>query len=148
MSRVAWFLCVVCLSAPAVAQEVAPAPAVPDSYAKVPSAAPREPAPGRPPALMPLYGSFAALQFADYATTRRALSSGSGREVNPLMEPLVGHPAAFLTLKAASTAGMIWAGEKLWRKNRVGAIVFMVATDSAMATIVAHNYAIARSGRR
>ena len=60
------------------------------------------------------------------------------------MEPMVGHPAAFVALKAASTAGMIWVGEKIWRKNRVGAVAFMVATNSALALVVAHNYAVVR----
>ena len=102
----------------------------------------------RPSALVPLYAVFAGLQAADYVSTRRALQSGAGREGNPLMEPLVGHPAAFVTLKAASTAGTIWAGEKIWRRNRAGAVVFMAVVDGALGVVAAHNYAIARNGRR
>jgi len=60
------------------------------------------------------------------------------------MAPIAGNRAAFLALKAGSVAGVVWAGEKLWRKNRVGAIVFMAAMDSAMAAVVAHNYATVR----
>jgi len=153
MSRFAWLLCMVCLSGPAFAQGVDPG--VPDvliASAQPPSlpvsAALRAPAARRPPALVPLYGSFAALQIADYASTRRALASGAGRESNPVMEPLIGNAAAFLTLKVASTAGIIWAGEKLWRKNRVGAVVFMAAANGALAVVAAHNYSIAAAGRR
>ena len=98
----------------------------------------------RPAAMMPLYGGFAAMQALDYVTTTRALSNGTGSEANPLMGSVAGNPAAFLALKAGSVVGVVWAGEKLWRKNRVGAVVFMVAMDSAMATIAAHNYSIAR----
>jgi uncharacterized protein DUF5658 len=98
----------------------------------------------RPAAMVPLYGGFAAMQALDYVTTTRALSSGAGSEANPLMAPVAGNPAAFLALKAGSVVGVVWAGEKLWKKNRVGAVVFMVAMDSAMATIAAHNYSIAR----
>ena len=98
----------------------------------------------RPAAMVPLYSGFAAMQALDYVTTTRALSSGAGSEANPLMAPVAGNPAAFLALKAGSVVGVVWAGEKLWKKNRVGAVVFMVAMDSAMATIAAHNYSIAR----
>ena len=98
----------------------------------------------RPAAMVSLYSGFAAMQALDYVTTTRALSSGAGSEANPLMAPVAGNPAAFLALKAGSVVGVVWAGEKLWKKNRVGAVVFMVAMDSAMATIAAHNYSITR----
>lgn len=98
----------------------------------------------RPAAMVPLYGVFAAAQVLDYASTTRAVSNGTGSEGNPVMAPLADNHAAFVAVKAASVAGVVWAGEKLWRKNRIGAIVFMVAMDSAVVTIAAHNYSVAR----
>ena len=60
------------------------------------------------------------------------------------MKPVVDHPAGFLALKAGATAGMIWASERMWKKHRVGAVVFMVAANSAMAVVVAHNYSVTK----
>jgi hypothetical protein len=99
----------------------------------------------RPPrALKPLYVSFGTLQALDYHSTARALASGAGREANPLARGLVRSRPALITAKAAATAGVIVAGEKMWRKNRLGAIAFVATMNVAMGVIVAHNYALAR----
>src|SRR5687767_13111370 len=98
--------------------------------------------PRRPAALVPLYAGFATLQALDYTSTRRALSSGAGVEANPLMRSIVGNPAAFTAVKVAGTAGVILAGEKMWKKNRVAAVIFVAAVNGALAAIVARNYSI------
>ena len=98
----------------------------------------------RPAPLIPMYASFAALQGLDYHSTTKALSSGAGREGNPVMGPVVGNKGAFLALKAASTAGVVLVGEKLWKKNRAGAIVFMAVANGLMGAVVVHNYSIVR----
>jgi hypothetical protein len=102
----------------------------------------RDAASKRPAALLPMYVSFGALQGLDYVSTTRALSNGTGREANPVMKPVVGNRAAFLAVKAGATAGTIWLSEKMRRKHPVRAVVFMVATNIAMATIVAHNFSV------
>lgn len=93
----------------------------------------------RPHALLPLYAAFAGAQAADYVLTVRALSSGTGREANPLMAGVAGNRAAFVAVKAASTAGILLVSEKLWKKNRVGAVVMMLVADGVMGAVVAHN---------
>lgn len=97
----------------------------------------------RPGALVPLYLSLGTLNALDVHSTRRALTHG-GVEVNPLMKGVAGNAGALLAVKAAATTGMIYASEKMWKKNRVGAVVFMIAANSATAWIVQHNYRAAR----
>jgi hypothetical protein len=88
---------------------------------------------------LPLYASFAGLQVLDAHSTLRALNAG-GSERNPLLRDIAGRPAALFALKAGVTASTILLTEKLRVKNRVGAIVLMVALDSAYAMVVVHNY--------
>ena len=96
----------------------------------------------RPVPLLPMYASFATLQALDYHSTTSAISQGVAREANPLARSIVEHPAGFLALKAGATAGMIWASERMWKRHPVQAVVFMAAANTAMAIVVAHNYAI------
>jgi hypothetical protein len=86
------------------------------------------------------------LQGLDIHSTRRAIDSGSGREVNPAMRGVVNNRAAFIAVKAGATAGVIWASEKMWKKNRTGAVIFAGIVNAAMAVIVANNYR--RTGER
>jgi hypothetical protein len=100
--------------------------------------------PRRPPSLLPLYGSLIALQALDIHSTRGAVGSGEGREVNPAMEPVVKNSAAFIAVKAGATAGLIWASEKMWKKHRKAAVIFASAVNVALAAIVANNYRVSR----
>ena len=97
----------------------------------------------RPGALVPLYASFGALQILDARSTLQALDRG-GVEANPVMKGIASHPVALFAVKAAATTGVIVATEKMWKKNRTAAVIFMVATNSAMVWIVEHNYRVAR----
>lgn len=136
---------------PAAAQDVSPRQVQLD-VAALPSVQPifpvrpvRAPETGeRPRALLPLYGSLVALQGLDIHSTRSALRSGSAREANPAMRPIVDNGAAFVAVKAGATAGVIWASERLWKKNRKAAVIFAGVVNVAMAAIVANNY---RAGR-
>lgn len=136
---------------PAAAQEVSPQQ-VPFSVATQPSVQPIFPvrpvrtpeSVERPRALLPLYGSLVALQGLDIHSTRRALRSGSAREANPAMRPIVNNGAAFVAVKAGATAGVIWASERLWKKNRKAAVIFAGVVNVAMAAIVANNYRASR----
>ncbi len=102
--------------------------------------------PGPRRALVPLYVSFGALQAMDYHSTRRALVSGAGREANPLARA-IGSPG-LIAAKAAATAVVIVAGEKIWKRNRVGAVVFVATLNVAMGAVVAHNYSVGRKPLR
>jgi hypothetical protein len=98
------------------------------------------PAPAeRPPVLVPLYASFAALQVADMYSTWRALDQGAV-EVNPVMSGVVGNKAGLIAAKAGGAAAVIGVTERLWRKNRTAAILFMISVNSAMTWVVQHNY--------
>ena len=107
---------------------------------------PTPPAPSRPAVLMPMYVSFAGLNALDVDSTYRVLSGG-GREANPLVGGVVGSPAAMIALKAGTTAAAIAASERLRRRHPKAAAILMTAFNSAMAAIVAHNYAVAARTR-
>ena len=96
----------------------------------------------RPAGLVPLYASFAGLEALDIQSTYRALNTPGAREANPVARTMVGNPAALTALKLATTASFVLASEKMWKKHRVGALVFAAAGNAAMTAIVAHNYRI------
>ena len=121
---------------PAVAQLAAAAPVAINSQLF------RAPEPGRPAALVPMYASFVTLQALDFVSTTRALSNANAYEANPVMRGVVGSPAAFLAVKAGSTAATIWIAEKWRRKHPVRAMIFMASTNAAMAAVVAHNMSL------
>jgi Domain of unknown function (DUF5658) len=112
---------------------VAPAPSSPNT-AEVGRANERRPDP-----LVPLYVSFCALQVLDVHSTWRAVDHGAV-EANPVLRGVVGNQAGLVALKAAGTAGLIYASEKMWKRNRTASIIFMVAANSAMAWVVQNNY--------
>src|SRR5262249_7056048 len=112
--------------------------------AMAPSVRPAE-AQSRPRALVPLYVSFAALQGLDVHSTLRAVEVGR-RETNPIVAGMVGSPAAFVAAKAGITAGICFASERLWKRNKTAAVLTMIALNSAYGAVVAHNYAVAAGG--
>lgn len=124
-------------SADEAAQSVSPAasPMVPST---VPPAELR-----RPGALMPLYISFGALQVLDAKSTLDAVGRG-GAEANPVLKGIAGSPLALFAVKAAGTTGVVLVTEKMWRKNKAAAVIFMLAANSAMAFVVNNNYRAAR----
>lgn len=100
----------------------------------------------RPIALPALYVSLAALQVFDGYSTTSGLSRGA-QEANPMMQGPAGNKAAFWALKAGSTAASIWLAERMWKTNRVGAIVTMVAVNGVMATVAARNASVLKTLR-
>ena len=97
--------------------------------------------PGRPAALTTLYGTYAGLQVMDVLSTRKAVAAGA-REQNPLMGR--GNVGRMIAVKAATGATTIVFAERMWKKNRVGAVIVMAALNGASAAIVAHNQRNAR----
>jgi len=97
----------------------------------------------RPALLAPLYTSYAMLQALDVYSTRRALNRGAA-EANPLMRGVSRNTAQMLTVKTVTTAVTIVAGERLWKKHRVGSVLLMAGLNSAMGWVVVHNYRVAR----
>ena len=101
--------------------------------------APRLQKSDRPLALPALYVGSALLQGYDAYSTLTVLKHG-GTEANPLMKGITKSPVAFIGLKAGMTAMSIMAAEKMWKDhNRIGAVVTMVASNSVMAMVAAHN---------
>jgi hypothetical protein len=95
-----------------------------------------------PQGLQPaLYGGLIVLQGLDVHSTLRAIDAGH-YEQNPLMRWTVSHPAAFISMKAASSAVTIYVAEKIRKRHPKGAMLFMAAVNSAYALIVVHNYSV------
>jgi hypothetical protein len=92
-------------------------------------------------ALMPFYVSLATLEALDVHTTMAALDRGAV-EANPMMGGLVRNKAAFMAVKAGTTAGVIYLADRLRTRNRVGAFLLMAGFNSLYATVVANNYRV------
>ena len=97
------------------------------------------PPPTRPQALPALYAGLAGLQAYDGYATLRGVHNGAS-EMNPLVGGLATQPAAFWSLKAASTAVSIYLAEQYWREgHRTKAVVTMVAANALMAAVAGRN---------
>lgn len=94
--------------------------------------------------LKSLYASTAIMQGLDVHSTMAVLKHGGG-EANPLMGGLVKNKAAFIGVKAAVAASTILAARQIGKRNKVAAIVTLVAINSAYAFVVQHNYRVAGS---
>ena len=114
------------------------APAVPEAWTI------DRPVSGRPAALPAMYAALGALQAFDIYSTRRAISGGGAQEVNPLMKQAVGSSGVMLAAKALSTAGTIYFAERLWKKNRKGAMILMAVINGATGAIALLNMKHAR----
>jgi hypothetical protein len=90
----------------------------------------------RPAVLTTLYASYGAIQVMDVVTTRKAIANGA-REQNPLMGS--GGTGRLIAVKAVAGVSTMFFAERLWKKNKVGAIVVMAALNGASAAIVARN---------
>lgn len=125
---------------------VAPAPVLDGVLAPVPQwriAVPRHELP-RSQALVPLYSWLVTLNAMDVRATYKGLSTGRAREANPLIKPFVRNKGAFVGVKAALTVSTIYFAEKTRRKHPKKVLAWMIATDAALAIIVAHNHKVAR----
>ena len=99
----------------------------------------------RPRALMPLYGMQITLNALDVHSTMRALDAGH-REGNPLMKD--GSARTMIGAKVASSALSIYLAEKLWKKNRVAAVVMVAGVNAGLMAVVANNYRLANTPAR
>lgn len=141
-------LCLLGLGAPVAAQDLsspslrvaAEAAAAQITIARQPAAPLASPSRERRPAsLVPLYLSLSALQALDVHSTLGAIDRGAV-EANPLMKGLAGNGIGLLAIKAAGTTGVVYASERIWRRSKTKAVIFMVATNAGMAWVVYHNY--------
>lgn len=101
----------------------------------------------RPMALPALYGTLAGLQIFDGYSTVNGLRGGA-TEGNPIVGGLAGNPAAFWSLKAASTGVSIYFAERLWKSGRRGqAIAVMLASNAVMSAVAARNASVLKATR-
>jgi hypothetical protein len=96
----------------------------------------------RPALLPPLYASTIVLQVLDAHSTMSAIRNGA-HEANPFMQGVAKNNGAMLAVKAGVAASTIFFAEKMWKRNRVGAVAMMVALNTIDALVVVHNYGVA-----
>jgi hypothetical protein len=97
---------------------------------------------GESPLLASLYVATAVTQALDIHSTLKALDRGAV-ETNPLLSGLTGNKAAFIAVKSAVAAGSIFAARKLAKRNKVAAIISMVAINVGYGLVAHHNYKVA-----
>lgn len=144
-STAAVILLTLCASAPAFASDSADDKGA-DAVAVRPVVLTPLPAIQRPAALPALYATLAGLQMYDGYSTMQGRSAGA-REANPMMNWMTASPARFWTVKAATTAASIAIAERLWKRNKVGAIVTMAVANTVSAAVAAHNASVLRQIR-
>jgi hypothetical protein len=105
------------------------------------------PAVKRPAALPALYVTLGVMQAMDVYSTSAALKAGA-KEANPTAAPFAGNPGSMIGLKAATMAGTIFFAERMWKTNKVGAIVMMAAINGATAAVSMHNMQNAKNAGR
>jgi hypothetical protein len=86
------------------------------------------------------YASFAALQALDVVSTLQALKVPGAREANPMMEGLVDHPLAFITLKSATTIAVLTSMRQFSKTHPKAAVLVMAGLNSGYACIVRSNF--------
>ena len=96
------------------------------------------------PTMAPFYATTAVLQIMDVRSTLQVIKLG-GAEANPMLKGVVSRPALFIGVKAAIAAWSIYSANKMAKHNKVGAIVTMVAMNSAYAWVVSHNMSVAHT---
>ena len=90
-----------------------------------------------------MYAALGGLQAFDVYSTRRAITAGAN-EANPLMKHAAGSSGTMLAVKALSTAATIYFAEKMWKKNRKGAMILMAVVNGATAAVAVRNMRNAR----
>ena len=90
-----------------------------------------------------MYATTAVMQALDLHSTLQAFKAGAV-EGNPLMAGITKNRVAFVATKAAVAASTMFAARQIAKRSKVGAVITMVAVNSAYAMIVRHNYKLAR----
>ncbi len=82
----------------------------------------------------------------DVHSTVRALEMGH-REANPFFKDA--STTTMIGAKVASSAVSVLMAEKLWKKNRIAAVLMMASVNAGLSAVVANNYRLAGTpGRR
>lgn len=142
-------LCLSCTTGIAAAQGTTDAAATPRLMIAPASLVVVESAPPKRPVVLPiLYATLGAVQAWDMYSTSVALNAGAV-EGNPIVAPVARNSAGMVALKLATAGTTVFFAERLWKKNRVAAIVMMAAINGATAAVAVRNMQNARTaGRR
>ena len=98
------------------------------------------------PVLLSLQAATVVTQMLDAHSTLKAVNAG-GVEANPVMGGLVQNKAAFISVKAGISAGVIYITQRVARDNKVAAIAASAAINSAFLMVARHNYRVAQGLR-
>jgi hypothetical protein len=99
-----------------------------------------------PPLQGGLAATFATLQVLDVVSTVNAAGSGREQEANPMVGGFANHPAAFLAVKGAMTAGTLLAMRRFSKQHPKAAAITLIAFNIGYSYVVSSNFRIA-SGR-
>ncbi|MFW6137311.1 MAG: DUF5658 family protein [Candidatus Aminicenantaceae bacterium] len=90
----------------------------------------------------------AALNIADYFSTREALKYPGLEEGNPLMKPFVKNDLAFAAVKIGLTAGNHLLMKKIHKENKTLAWIVSLTSNLLLSYVVVHNYNLIDQARR
>jgi hypothetical protein len=94
----------------------------------------KDPGP-RPKALLGLYASLGVLTSLDLISTHKALANGAV-EANPALPSGAGMQLMVKTLTTVSTIAVV---EQMWKRNKMAAIVTMIAANGLLAAVSLNN---------
>ncbi len=100
----------------------------------------RRPAPSASIAMYSIYGM---LQVLDVHSTQQALGENAV-EANPILRPFASSAIGLMSIKAASSAGVMYLMERVRKKHPAAALALAIGINSLQAMVVVHNYRIAR----
>lgn len=90
----------------------------------------------------------AALNAADYFSTREALKYPGLEEGNPLMKPFVKNDLAFAAVKIGLTAGNHLLMKKIYKENKTLGWIVSLTSNLLLSYVVVHNYNLIDQARR
>jgi hypothetical protein len=64
------------------------------------------------------------------------------------MRGLLGSTPAVIATKAGMTAGVILVSERLWKRNKIAAVLVLIGLNAGYAVVVQHNYVVEGKGGR
>lgn len=82
----------------------------------------------------------AALNIADYFSTREALKYPGLQEGNPLLKPFVKNDFAFAALKIGLTTGNHFLLKSLYKKNKTLGWIVSLTSNFLLSYVVVHNF--------
>src|SRR5262245_61770313 len=94
-----------------------------------------------------LYVATPVVQALDVISTMRVMNLG-GRELNPLMAPIVSNDAAFVLTKSTIAFGEVYLARRMAKRNKFAVIGALAGLNVAYALFAAHNFNVAHRLQR